>query len=282
MPMAMMPDTLYIAANICSNRKNSLSARMKLINVFGRIVDRITSEHGQTHYYDYMQGCMSECLPLKSYCDKMIGLQSPRGQQMLPNYFADVFTQFDAVNNLPDFVPVSNGEGWALVSLSMLPVLMTDFQFRTIIPERWERRIFFVQDKETLKWGAISTMWHIVSPNKTNCHRMATLETLMPCIADEIYEDQLMVEDPEELPSLFFMTRIGNKVGILTDCGYSPIIYDTYETDSKNCSFRLIRNDRRRARRANWWQPDGKDLFDNIKRRNYTNAKDKKTSTGQI
>ena len=67
-----------------------------------------------------------------------------------------------------------------------------------------------------------------------------------------------MVEDPEEMPSLFFMTRVGNKIGILTAFGYSEIIYDRYEANNEDCTFRLIRNNRIRGRRADWWQPDGK------------------------
>lgn len=80
----------------------------------------------------------------------------------------------------------------------------------------------------------------------------------MPCIADEIYEDELMTE---EAPTIFFMTRIGEKIGILTDFGYSKIIFDTYKTDDEKCTFRLIRNDRKRAHRANFWHPEGKSFY---------------------
>lgn len=68
-------------------------------------------------------------------------------------------------------------------------------------------------------------------------------------------------------PTSFYMTCVGNKIGILSDFGYSPIIYDRYETGDADCKFRLIRNDRKRARRANWWNPDRKDLFENDIRR---------------
>lgn len=84
---------------------------------------------------------------------------------------------------------------------------------------------------------------------------MSLLELLMPPIADEIYEDELMTE---EEPTIFFMTRRGDKIGILTDFGYSDILYDTYETDDDKCTFRLIRNDRKRARRVSYWNPAGK------------------------
>lgn len=48
--------------------------------------------------------------PRKSGDDKFVGLVSPTGEQLLPNSFADVFTQFDVINSRPVFVPVSNGE----------------------------------------------------------------------------------------------------------------------------------------------------------------------------
>ncbi len=192
--------------------------------------------------------------PRKSCDDIFVGLISPTGERLLPNSFADVFTQFDAINSKPIFVPVSNGEGWALVSLSNPHILMTDFQYNAIIPERWEQHLFFVQDCETMKWGALKITFPFLNKRHYNdC--LPLLETLMPPIADEICEDELITEDA---PTTFFMTRRGDKIGILTDFGYSDIIYDSYEADNTKCTFRLIRNDRKRARKADYRHPDGK------------------------
>lgn len=192
--------------------------------------------------------------PRKSGDDTFVGLVSPTGEQLLTESFADVFTQFDAINNKPEFTPVSNGEAWALVSLSSPHILMTDFQYSAIIPERWGHRLFFVQDRETKKWGALEITYPFLHKNPhKGC--LPLLKTLMPPIADEIYEDELMTDDE---PTTFFMTRRGDKIGILTDSGYSDIIYDSYETDVTKCTFRLIRNDRKRARRADFWNPNRK------------------------
>ena len=192
--------------------------------------------------------------PQKSGDDTFVGIISPTGEQLLPNSFADVFTQFDAINSKPEFIPVSNGEAWGLVSLTNPPVLMTDFKYNAIIPERWERKIFFVQDMETLKWGALRISYPFLN-RKRYKDSLPVLETLMPAIADEIYEDELMTEDA---PTTFFMTRRGDRIGILTDFGYSDIIYDSYEADNSKCTFRLIRDNCKRARRADYWHPDGK------------------------
>ena len=280
---------------------------MERIEYRGRIVYPITSEIGQSDYYEHLNrwrvcydrteplivpshedvqgymrlremknnlwGCTDkgsckklrqleiyntqyDWRPRKSGDDKFVGLVSPTGEQLLPNSFADVFSQFDAINGKPIFVPVSNGEAWALVSLSNPPVLITDFQYSAIIPERWERRLFFVQDKKTKKWGALSVAYPFLHkrPYK-DC--LPLLETLMPPIADDIYEDELTTEDH---PTTFFMTQRNSKIGILTPFGYSDIIYDRYETDNAKCTFRLIRNDRKRACRADYWHPDGKNL----------------------
>ncbi len=54
------------------------------------------------------------------------------------------------------------------------------------------------------------------------------------------------------------MTQRDDKVGILTDSGYSDIVYDSYEVDNTKCTFRLIRNYCKRARRvdeSNLWHP---------------------------
>ena len=196
--------------------------------------------------------------PTKSGTPHHIGLVSPSGDQLLPDIFEDVFTEFDTQSDDLKFIPVSNGDGWAIASLGSNTVLMTEFRYNAILLERWERTKFFVQDKETLKWGVLRTICQPSNNKPCGRHYLATIEPIMPCIADEIYEDDFMVEDTEEMPSLFFMLQVGNKVGVLTDFGYSKIIYDTYETNSEECSFRLIRNDRKRALRANWWSPDGK------------------------
>ncbi|WP_289876363.1 hypothetical protein, partial [Bacteroides caecimuris] len=134
-----------------------------------------------------------------------------------------------------------------------------EFRYNAIVLERWEQRMFFVQDKETLKWGVLRTICQSSNNKPRDRHYLYTIGSIMPCMTDEIYEDEFMVEDTEEMPSLFFMLQAGNKVGVLTDFGYSKIIYDRYETNSEECSFRLIRNDRKRALRANWWCPDGKE-----------------------
>ncbi len=195
--------------------------------------------------------------PRKSGDDTFAGLISPMGEQLLPDSFADVFTQFDAINSKPIFVPVSNGEAWALVSLSNPHVLMTDFQYNAIIPERWERRLFFVQDRETQKWGALKITHPFLNKKYYNdC--LPLLESLMPPIADEIYEDELITEDK---PTLFFMTQRDDKIGILTDFGYSDIVYDSYEADNTKCTFRLIRNDCKMACWADYWHPDWKDVW---------------------
>lgn len=131
---------------------------------------------------------------------------------------------------------------------------MTPFKYNVVIPERWERQLFFVQDKETLKWGALRVVYPFLN-GKRYKDKLPLLETLMPAIADEIYEDELMTE---EEPTIFFMTQRGDKVGILTNFGYSDIIYDSYEADDGECTFRLIRNDRRRAKRVDYWHPAGK------------------------
>lgn len=208
--------------------------------------------------------CRYDWRPQKSGSNGCYGLVSPTGEQILPEMFVDVFTQFDVINNKPDFVPVFNGEAWALVSLSNPPVMMTDFIYNAIIPERWERLLFFVQSSKSMKWGVIEVDCPILNTGCRHKDRLAGISTLMPVIADEIYEDELMTD---EEPTSFFMTRIGDKVGILTYFGYSDIIYDTYETDDDNLTFRLIRNDRKRAQRADYWHPDGKDLYVNVRRR---------------
>lgn len=227
-------------------------------SMFGFLAERKRYNKLQAYENNY------DWRPNKSGEPHSTGLASPTGEQLLPNNFEDVFIQFDAVNDKPDFVPVSNGKGWALISLGPSPILMTEFCYAAIIPERWERKMFFVQDNNSMKWGVLRTVRQSTNVNLHDTKSLVTIELLMPCIADDIYEDELMTDCE---PTIFFMTRIGDKIGILSDFGYSQIIYDRYETDDTDCKFRLFRNDRKRARRADWWNPNGKDLYENDIRR---------------
>lgn len=47
--------------------------------------------------------------------DGSCGLISPVGEIILPNIFNNVFSQFDSIHDIPQLIPVSNGNGWGLV-----------------------------------------------------------------------------------------------------------------------------------------------------------------------
>ena len=198
--------------------------------------------------------------PRKSGDGKFGGLISPTGKQLMPNYFADIFTQFDALRALPEFIPVSDGHAWALASISDPPVMMTDFQYNAIIPAS----LILIQDIDTLKWGAMGLSYTSLNTKCMFRNQLPLLKLVMPLVADEIYEDELITEAE---PTIFFMTRIDDKIGILTPFGYSPIKYDTYQTDNDKCSFRLIRHDRKKAHRADYWHPEGKFRSDGLQYR---------------
>lgn len=266
---------------------------MNGIRLHGRVVWHITTEEGQRDYYDHMNfwsGCVhntnkrlnptwdeaNEYMTLRSEKPSMfrdlgtrkkynklqiynnrydwrpqkykegksVGLMSPCGEPLLPPDFVDIFTQFDVFNDNQDFIPVFNGKAWALASLTNPTVLVTDFIYRKIIPERWEHRIYFVQDINSLKWGALSVNYHDDENVKIN--------ELMPPIADEIYEDELWTDCA---PTLFFMTQLGDKIGILTYFGYSDMIYDTYECNSEKMTFGLIQKNQKKKKLVSYFNP---------------------------
>lgn len=206
-----------------------------------RYVDPITTEEGQQHYYDISY----DLRPRRTEAYGSYGLIAPDGAQLLPEIFADVFTQFDAVNHPLKFIPVFNGEAWGLVANTSPLVMTTDFIYNKILPERWEHSIYFVQDKETLKWGALRVAYPQTNGLKGKFPHVPMLKQLMPPIAEEIYEDELMTDCA---PTLFWMTRIDEKVGILTPHGYSKIIYDKYVPNPEEWNFRLIQNGKKRAK----------------------------------
>lgn len=134
-------------------------------------------------------------------------------------------------------IPIYNGDRWGLMISGERPILATEFRYLAIFPERWGTNLFFVQDANSKKWGALR-----IESRCRDSLQPATIKisVLMPAIADDIYEDQ-MLTDCE--PTVFWMIRCGNKVGILTPHGYTDINYDTYEDNPEDFSVKLIRKD---------------------------------------
>jgi hypothetical protein len=182
---------------------------VRRIKVSGRYVAPITSLDGRKNYYQVAtkieQGLTGECL---------------------------------AVPKVAAILPICNGDRWALFVPGERPILATGFDYSSIIPERWGANLFFVQDANSKKWGVLS-----IDNNRRNVSPdTAFIKTsiLMPPIADDIYEDQMLSDCSS---TTFWMTRCGDKVGILTPHGYTDIIYNTYEDNPADYSFRLIRRD---------------------------------------
>ena len=185
------------------------------------------------------------------------GLVTPNGKMILPEQFDDIFTHFESIFSLPHAIPVSNGKAWGLAAPGVEPLLLVDFKYRTIMPERWHGNMFLVQDSETGKWGALAYSYER-SSLKRAFHYIDRLYEVMPPIADEIYEDEYCEEDYSQF---FYMIRIGTKIGVLTNFGYSDILYDTYQQSKRNMrnkytDFRLIRYDKKRANRVSLTFPD--------------------------
>ena len=89
-----------------------VKAYMELKAIDNNLILRDTTEdkrrYNQLRNYDIRY----DWRPHKSGKDGYYGLVAPDGKKLLHDEFADVFTQFDAVNSLPKFVPVSDGESW--------------------------------------------------------------------------------------------------------------------------------------------------------------------------
>lgn len=185
--------------------------------------------------------------PRKTHENGNIGLQSPNGQLLLPPIFADVFIQFSAMKDLPQFLPVSDGEAWALATLEEQPVMMTDFIYRHILPERWETGgLYFVQHNSTGKWGVIKRHFPWLNKDRRRCSlnhdkRAVALKEILPPIADEIYEAELYTDCA---PTLFWIAKSGDKIGVITSMDATDIIYDSFDGDDENMTISLFRNGR--------------------------------------
>lgn len=234
---------------VISSTPEDAAAYLQLKSVKDELFSSKEPEDKEKRYQFNIYDSRYDWRPHKTGESPRYGLATPDGRSLLPEKYADIFTQFDAINQIPEFLPVFDGEAWGLVSLSSPSILMADFRYKTILLERWERQLYFVQDKKTLKWGAYKVTSRRMNRLVKGGGEIYWLEQIMPPIADEIYEDELVTENTS---TPFWMTSSENKIGFLTPFGYSQIIYDTYETDDANFAFRLIRHGFQNARRANY------------------------------
>lgn len=175
--------------------------------------------------------------------DGLQGLRSPDGNILLAEIFQTVLDQTKSMKYGKEPVPVSNGEGFGLAYPSENPVMLTPFIYKDIILERWEHEFYFVQSKETGKWGALkfartySNDWDI--DKKKRPHWIYILDEPLPVEYDEIYEDEICTDCS---PTLFWVFRKGDKLGILTPYNCSEAVYDGYDPDWEECSFTLYKN----------------------------------------
>lgn len=171
------------------------------------------------------------------------GLRSPDGEKLLPEIFETVLSQTMSINYGKAPIPVSNGEGFGLVSPSENPLMLTPFIYKDIILERWNHNLYFVQSKETGKWGVLKFDYERTckadSIKRRNTKWIKVLEELLPSDYDEIYEDEICTDCS---PTLFWVFRKGRKLGILTPFHHSEALYDGYDTDWENCSFILYKD----------------------------------------
>lgn len=175
---------------------------------------------------------------------RLKGLFSPDGIPLLPTKFFDILPQSMTLLHKNELAAVSNGDGYGLITIET-SVMLTPFKYNNIITERWERQLYFVQDNETSRWGVLR--YHRVSTNR-GVRRAGILNTsvfvldnLLPCIADEIFEDEICTDCS---PTLFWVFRKADKYGIITTFGHTEAVFDSYETDWQHCQFILHNGDK--------------------------------------
>lgn len=187
------------------------------------------------NYYDWRD--------IVTGCEGSQGLVSPDGKLLLPEIFQTVLRQSVSMIRLDDLIPVSNGEGFGLAHTGESPVMLTRFKYQNILIERWEHEFYFVQSKETGKWGALEHSFEYSSKfdvrGRKRPHFVKVLKEALPCDYDEIYEDEICTDCS---PTLFWVFRQGDKLGILTKFGHTEAIYDGYETDCVNAGYTLYCN----------------------------------------
>lgn len=184
-------------------------------------------------FYDWRHQIFSEV--------SLQGLKAADGSILLPDIFHEVGETPYSYDCETAIVPVSNGKAWGLILAGNNPIMLTQFQFKTILVERYSDNMFFVQGFDD-KWGALCLDWvrsnNVDSPILIPLNYVTVLRALMPLEFDEIYE---VCFCPEGGPDIYWITRKGEKYGILTKSEYTPAIYDEIDFNDKKCQFLVKR-----------------------------------------
>lgn len=133
-------------------------------------------------------------------------------------------------------IPVSDGKAWGLVYAGSYPIMLTKFEFKTILLERCDKSIFFVKGFNDL-WEAFGLDW--ISSSAGGHYRpkdkVPILMPFLPLESKEIYDIPVCCE---EGPGNYWITRnVNNKYGIMTDSQHTDAIYDDINFDYEKHRF---------------------------------------------
>lgn len=170
------------------------------------------------------------------------GLISVTGKTVVPRCFSEIRERTNSIIDSEQFIPVRIDENWGIVTTGDNSVCALPFKFQNIITERWEKRLFFVQDRDS-NWGTyrIINNFHNGRPFKSAIS-IPSIEPFVPLEFDTISEAEL---EDTCAPVTYWILHKDDKIGIMTESSYTPAIFDSIQPIHEDWDFLFVKDDKR-------------------------------------
>lgn len=168
------------------------------------------------------------------------GLISVIGKTVVPRCFSEIRERPNTIFNKDPFIPVRKNENWGIVTTGEITICVLPFDFQNIITERWEKRLFFVQNHDS-KWGAYRIVNNLHNESFKWSISIPSIEPFVPLEFDAISEAEL---EDTCAPVTYWIIHKDDKIGIMTEFAYTPAVFDSIQPIHEDLAFCFVKGDR--------------------------------------
>lgn len=169
------------------------------------------------------------------------GLISVTGKTVVPRCFSEIRERPNTIFNKDPFIPVRKNENWGIVTTGDSTVCVLPFKFQNIITEHWNKKLFFVQGRDS-KWGAYRILNNFDNVSFESVINILSIEPFVPLEYDVISEAEL---EDTCAPTPYWVIHKDDKIGIMTEFAYTPAVFDFIKPIHEDCEFCFVKGDKR-------------------------------------
>lgn len=168
------------------------------------------------------------------------GLRSVTGQTIVPQCFCEIRERTNSIIDKEQFIPVREYENWGIVTTGENSICALPFDFQNIITERWEKRLFFVQDWDDM-WGVYKIVSKFYNSSVVPAVSIPSIEPFVPVEYDAISEAEL---EDSCAPTPYWVLHKDDKIGIVTEFAYVPAVFDSIQPIHEEMEFYFVKGDK--------------------------------------